>query len=245
MELLKSGMGERTIALDPRTKLILLFCVSTVLIVGGNGPIMFIVRTVMVLFPFALVAISGRIATSLVMLAVYGASYALVVFVSPFTTGLANTFIIATSTVVMRFMPTLALGYFIFSTTTVSEFMAAMHRMHMPDWLTIPLSVLFRFFPTLGQEAKSITAAMRMRGISPFRNGIAYIEYALVPLMNCAVNIGEDLSAAALTRGLGAPIERTNICQIGFKVQDILCIAISLTATAILTISLIFPGTIA
>ncbi len=111
----------------------------------------------------------------------------------------------ATATVVSRFVPTLALAYFVFATTTVSEFMAAMARMRMPDWITIPLSVLFRFFPTLGQEARAVNAAMRMRGITPISRGIAYAENCLVPLMSCAVSIGEDLSAAALARGSARP----------------------------------------
>lgn len=245
MELFQSGAGERTVALDPRTKLVLLFAVSTVLIVGGNGPVMFAVRTAMLLFPFALVAASGRLRAAVLMLAVYLAAYVLAVVVAPATGGILNAVIVGTSTVIARFVPTLALAYFVFATTTVSEFMAAMERMHMPDWLTIPLSVLFRFFPTLGQEARAIGAAMRMRGISPLRNGLAWIEYALVPLMSCAVSIGEDLSASALARGLAGPERRTNICRIGFAPRDVACMIVALAATALLAASLAFPGAFA
>ena len=151
----------------------------------------------------------------------------------------------ATATVVSRFVPTLALAYFVFATTTVSEFMAAMARMRMPDWITIPLSVLFRFFPTLGQEARAVNAAMRMRGITPLSRGIAYAENCLVPLMSCAVSIGEDLSAAALARGLGAPWPRTNTGNIGFTPVDAAVIAASLAATATLALGLVFPEAIA
>ena len=35
-------------------------------------------------------------------------------------------------------------------------------------------------------------------------------------------NSGHELSAAALTRGLGAPGRRTNLCRIGFHVQDLM-----------------------
>ena len=50
------------------------------------------------------------------------------------------------------------------------------------------------------------------------------VEYRLVPLMVSVVKIGDELSAAALTRGLGAPVKRTNVCQIGFHVQDMIAI---------------------
>lgn len=54
------------------------------------------------------------------------------------------------------------------------------------------------------------------------------IEYRLVPLMVSMVKIGDELSAAALTRGLDAPVKRTNICKIGFHVQDIVIILLFL-----------------
>ena len=54
-----------------------------------------------------------------------------------------------------------------------------------------------------------------------------FIEYRLVPLMVCSVNIGSELSAAALTRGLGTKVRRTNICKIGFHAQDIAVLALS------------------
>ena len=51
-------------------------------------------------------------------------------------------------------------------------------------------------------------------------------------MMICSVKIGEELSAAALTRGLGGPVKRTNICKIGFRAQDIVLLLICLGAFA-------------
>ena len=85
------------------------------------------------------------------------------------------------------------------------------------------------WFPTIGAEWKSIRRAMGMRGIrlGGVRAG-EVVEYQLVPMITSTVRIGEDLSAAALTRGLGAPIKRTNICRIGFRVQDLILLIICL-----------------
>lgn len=240
MEMLQSGSGARS-ALDPRTKILLLFAVSSVLLLGGSSPTMYVLRTIMLLAPFVLVAASGHARAAVLMLVVYLASYALAIFVSPITEGVVNSIIVATCTVVSRFVPTMAMAYYVFATTTVSEFMASMERMHMPNWITIPLSVLFRFFPTLAQEAQSIHAAMRMRGITPMKSGLAYVEYCLVPLMVSAVSIGEDLSAAALTRGLGAPVKRTNLCEIGFRVRDVLICVLALAALIVLAVALFVP----
>lgn len=44
-----------------------------------------------------------------------------------------------------------------------------------------------------------------MRGITTLRSPMKMLEYRVVPLMISIAKIGEELSAAALTRGLGAP----------------------------------------
>ena len=51
-------------------------------------------------------------------------------------------------------------------------------------------------------------------------------------MMICSVKIGEELSQAALTRGLGGPVKRTNICKLGFHVQDVIFLLICLGAFA-------------
>ena len=61
------------------------------------------------------------------------------------------------------------------------------------------------------------------------------IEYRLIPMMTCSVKIGQELSAASLTRGLGGPTKRTNICKIGFGVWDIVTF-LALAAGLALTI---------
>ena len=56
----------------------------------------------------------------------------------------------------------------------------------------------------------------------------------MIPLMTCAVKIGDELSAAALTRGLGGTVKRTNVCRIGFHVQDVIAIIFCLACFLIL-----------
>ena len=109
-----------------------------------------------------------------------------------------------------------------------------MLRLHLSEKIIIPLSVMFRFFPTVMDEAASINAAMRMRGIYMGGKNVGkMLEYRLVPLMTCCVKIGEDLSAAALTRGLGGEVKRTNICKIGFHIQDYLLFVVCLIPYAV------------
>ena len=95
--------------------------------------------------------------------------------------------------------------------------------MHVSQKITIPLAVMFRFFPTVVEEAGSINKAMAMRDIKfGGKKALQMIEYRLIPMMTCSVKIGQELSAASLTRGLGGPGKRTNICKIGFGWPDFL-----------------------
>lgn len=99
----------------------------------------------------------------------------------------------------------------------------------MPRAIIVPMSVMFRMFPTIATEWKSICRAMDMRNIHIGTVGIGKIlECQLIPMISSSVRIGEELSAAALIRGLGSPIKRTNICQIGFRAQDWLLLLVSL-----------------
>ena len=140
--------------------------------------------------------------------------------------------------ILTRFMPSIMLAAYVVSSMTVSEFTAAMQRMHITEKIIIPMSVMFRFFPTVGDEFSSINAAMKMRDIRlGGKNVSKMIEYRMIPLMTCTVKIGEELSAAALTRGLGGTVKRTNVCKIGFHIQDIVAIAFCLGAFAALALS--------
>ena len=150
-----------------------------------------------------------------------GIIYVLEYAVFPYVRGLLASILLIVIMIVGRFFPAYLTGVYVINTTTVSEFKAAMDKLHMPDSLTIPMCVMFRFFPTIREENDSIRAAMKMRGIR-FGGGKAgkMLEYRIVPMITCTAKIGEELSASALTRGLGKQKKRTNICHIGFGWAD-------------------------
>lgn len=125
-----------------------------------------------------------------------------------------------TTQMLSRFVPIVIMAYYLVRTMEVSAFIAAMERMHVSRKIIIPFAVLFRFFPTIAEESRAINDAMRMRGIGFRGSPLAVLEYRLVPLMMSIVGIGNELSAAAVTRGLRITGERTNIYKIGFGILD-------------------------
>ena len=219
--ILQSDINNRGLVLDPRTKLLLLITMAIFVLGGAGSAKLSFFNPVLCLIPFFLLLLSHRAKTAVVSFLLYAFVYLVTLFIVPHTTGIINFLLLGTTVVVIRLLPGILTGMYVLSSTTVSEFMAAMRKMHVSEKLTIPLSVMFRFFPTVMDEYSSIKDAMRMRGVSlGGGNAEKVLEYRLVPLMTCSVKIGQELSAAALTRGLGGNVRRTNICQIGFHVAD-------------------------
>jgi energy-coupling factor transport system permease protein len=149
------------------------------------------------------------------------------------TEGIVNLVLVIFAGLFSRFVPGLVMGYYVLSTTRVSELIAALERLRLNRKIVIPFAVMMRFFPTIAEEYAAINDAIRMRGIYfGGGNALKIPEYRMVPLLMSAVKIGEELSAAALTRGLGNPVRRTNLCRIGFGVRDFCLLILCLGAFA-------------
>ena len=205
---------------DPRTKLFLTVTVST-MITGGTGGFMNFVRPCLMACPIIFLLLSKKWKAAARFTVTYAVLFALELTVLPLLTGTWNFILGAAVGIYTHMLPGFIMGYYLVSTTTVSEFVAAMERMRVSQKVVIPVSVVFRFFPTVKEEYAAIRDAMKMRGITTLRSPMKMLEYRVVPLMISIAKIGEELSAAALTRGLGAPQKRTNICTIKFGPLDV------------------------
>ena len=219
--MLQPDVENRGLVLDPRTKMVLLITIAIFVIGGAGGNVIDRFMPLFCLVPFLLFLCAGKWKTAIGYMIVYTVSYVAFLYLGPHTTGIANFLILAVCGILSRFFPSIMMGAYLIETTTVSEFTAAMAKIHVSEKITIPLSVMFRFFPTVVDEFGSINAAMRMRDIRfGGKNAAKMLEYRMVPLMVCSAKIGEELNAAALTRGLGGEVKRTNVCKIGFGTFD-------------------------
>lgn len=239
-QLMQSERVYTGLRLDPRTKLLLMLTISIFVLGGlGGGGIMLWVRPALAAIPFMLLLCSRRLGAAAFYAVMYFICYFGQEMLVTYTTGTVSFLLLLVCGLFCRFLPGFMAGYYLVRTTTVSEFVAAMHRMHITDKIVIPASVMFRFVPTVAEESRSIQNAMRMRGVR-FGGGKPgkMLEYRLIPVMTCSVKIGEELSAAALTRGLGAPVKRTNVCQIGLHMQDIIIMVLCLSAYVLFALKL-------
>ncbi|MBC8615412.1 energy-coupling factor transporter transmembrane protein EcfT [Blautia faecis] len=217
-------MKKRQLYVDARTKIFLMLVMNIVLLNTGSGAFLSCLRFVIGFLPGIMFLLIRRYKTAGLYTAIYAGSYFIMEYVLASVSGIAAILLGFLASMGTRFLPGGMLGVYFFCSTRVNEFVASMERMHIPQKVIIPISVMFRFFPTVKEEAQGIRDAMRMRKIG-FSNPAQILEYHLVPLMISVVNIGEDLSASALTRCLGREKDRTNISRCGFGFLDTLLFA--------------------
>ena len=175
--ILQADIENRGIVIDPRTKLFYMLILCIFVIGGAGGYQMDWMQLLLCGIPFLLLLTAHQWRG----FCLYSALYLLLYFLNGQlvggVSGAPRVLLAMFSMFILRLLPSLVMGAYIMGTTTVSEFIAAMERLHMPWQIVIPLLV-------------------------------------------CSVTIGNELSAAALTRGLSVSGTRTNICKIGFHIQD-------------------------
>lgn len=203
--------------LDPRIKIGLMLMISLVALTGDVTGVKVYIRLLLILIPpLLLISIKrykvGLVILFLTSLAWYGECFFYIEGAQVLTL-----LIFVPSGIITRFLPSLAMGYYIFKTTQIETLIVGLEHFKLSRKITIPIAVMFRFLPTIKEESSSIKDAMKMRGISLkfiFLKPIQYIEYRVVPLLNSVVKIGNELTIASITRGLNLTHDRTSIISL-------------------------------
>ena len=125
-------------------------------------------------------------------------------------------------------------------TTQINDFLTAMSQSRVPKSVIIPIAVLLRYMPTLKEDWGYIKDAMMLRGVSPSLAGfvkapITTVECLYVPLLITASKTADELSIAAVTRGIENPKRRSSIRKLCFRRYDysVLSLFLSLTVLTI------------
>lgn len=210
---------KQTFTLDPRTKLLLLVLFNIAIFSGYESA----VTLILTLMPMLLMALAGEKKKALGLAAICFTSGILILYFRPVLYQGIGILFGAVLFIFYGLMPVLTMGAYVITTTTPGEFSAAMLRLHIPRKIIIPFEVLFRFFPTIIEEAHFINMAMKMRGITfGGKHPGRILEYRLVPLLMSMVKIGDELSAASMTRCIDAPGAKSSISEIGFHFRDLI-----------------------
>ena len=216
------------LSFDPRTKMILLIlCVISATIVPSLSYENLLVFAITI-FGCA----SGKVRKSLVPAAFYGVFYLLTTRIMSLEKGLFYTVFTSWLGLFYTVYPCAFLSSIILSTTKVNEFLTAMNKAHIPKKVLIPLAVMLRYIPAVREDWGYIKDAMRLRDVTPslfglLKNPAMTVECLYVPLLMTASNTAEELSCAAVTRGIENPKPRTCLLAIRFRGRDLVAIVLA------------------
>lgn len=222
---MNTGAKKHTLKFDPRTELLFLVLAN---IVAFTQHSIWIEITWVLLLLLLIVACGCKKAAGKLAVAF---CLCLVLQYYIFPNGpkiLASAFLILVS-YARKIFPCLIVGTLLFQKTSVRELMLALRKWHVPQGLIIPLSVTVRYFPAIKEETGYIRDAMKLRNI----RGVQKLECLLVPVMISATTTAEELSAAAVTRGIENPKPKTSFITMKFGIQDYLCLVAGVIFCAI------------
>lgn len=215
----------RGVYLDPRTKVLFMFVLATLIFFVNEN---ILLNCALVLIPIILLLSDKRYRPAFI----YGGLFVIAIFAKTSNGKMELPYLVAMLLgliveLIFRFFPVFMFGYYIIKSTKPNEFISAMNLWHIPEAFIIPISVVFRFVPTLKEESRSIGNAMKMREIqfgTPkfWKNPTMILEYKVIPLMMSIAKIGDELSAAALSRGLGGLKRRSCLVELKFGIYDLL-----------------------
>ena len=219
-----NGTPRHFLDIDPRTKMFLL--ITGNLAVFFTPAVWYEILLAVAILVFGVIC--GAYRFSIKMAAIYFAVLIVQLISTLCLQGTLRVMMVSSVVFVRKIFPCAMLGGILVSTTRVNEFMAAMNRIRMPKSVVIPLTVMLRYFPTVGEDWQHIRDAMKMRDVSPsvrslLMHPVRTAECIYVPLMMSASKIADELSAAAVTRGIENPMPRTCFQQIRIRFADAVC----------------------
>lgn len=206
---------------DPRSKLAVVFCASLLLMVRANQKI----EGIFVLSLFVLLLLNGAWKKGILLTTLYFFFFVMDVYFFSHLTDSLMIFLSFFFVANRLLLPPVMAAVFASNRTTMSEWIAAMKKMKVPQTIIVPFSVVCRFFPVLIQDFKQIRRAMKFRGIGINSTDLIWhplltLEYIIVPILVSVETSSLDLSAAALVRGLGSAEKNTSIYRVRFNIQD-------------------------
>lgn len=209
--------------LDPRTKLLILAITSVSVFLNES----MLIEGAFIFIPFLLLLQAKHIRLAFKSGAAFIILLALPMLLVPHLPVTAGGILYMFAVYIRKLIPCFMLGSLLIRTTKVSTFLAAISRLHLPKGFTIALSITLRYFPTMTEEWGFIKDAMSLRGISVSPAGLLFhpvrtMEYVYVPMLVSASKISDEITQAAITRGIDHLERRSCLENIRFRMRDAL-----------------------
>lgn len=126
-----------------------------------------------------------------------------------------------------RFLfPCMMAGNLFMHTTTAHEFIVGFRSWKVPESICIPFAVMLRFLPTIKRDYHMIQRSLKTRGIfldkwTMVKQPMKTFEYIMIPLLMSANRTSQDLTIAAMTKGIGIGKQQTIFNPSTFTWRDV------------------------
>lgn len=204
-----------SLRLDPRAKLYLLILANLTLFLHVN----LTTEILLVALYLSLYFLAGKMKSGIRMTAIYAVLVGIDIFIIPIAEGIALNVLSLLSVGIRMLLPCVISGGYAFSTTTVGEMVCGLRKLRIPETIIIPCVTVVRFFPTIAEDYRQIRNAMALRGITS-KNPAQMLEYVLIPLLMNSNNVAQDLSVAAMTKGIILPGQHTSMIELQMRWYD-------------------------
>lgn len=226
---MESVSNESYLNLDPRTKLVLLFITNIVIF----STTQVYIEIAVVLLLMMLISLCGCFKSILKLVTVFFSLILIQFYVIPVLPPILVMTFNVLAVYARKILPCLMIGTLIVKTTPVRLIMLSLRKWKVPQKILIPLAITIRYFPSIKEEYLYIKDAMKLRGIKGI---VKKVECVYVPLLISATHTAEELSEAAITRGIENPVPKTSVINIKFHFQDyfslvvgVICMIIAFT----------------
>ena len=136
--------------------------------------------------------------------------------------------------IVQRIIPFMLLGTVIKKQKNISEITTALERMHLPKGIILSIAVMFRYFPSIKDDLFIIIDAMKLKGLYTSKRAalihpIRTMEFVLVPMLLKSLKTAEELSCAALVKGIENTGHKTSYFDVRLRAADAVFLLAAIT----------------
>lgn len=218
---------------DPRTSIVLLLATSIAVMAPGGE----LVLPAAVLLGL-LLAVADSSWRRLLVLAVAVGVLATLAHLLPLWVAHPLVQVVGVAAAFMlRFAAIIGVAQHLLATATPGTVTTALRAARVPRVVTVPLAVMLRFIPVVVAETLAVIDAMRLHGLTGWRAMVRHpvlsIERFTVPVIAATLRVGDDLTAAALLRGLGSHTRPTSRTPARLGWPDLLWVVVAATLSVL------------
>ena len=252
--------------LDPRTKLVIMLCMSFLVIALDNEKLLFLLFLIpLFAYPLARLSLNRyRIAFIVIGVGLWGTVFSQALFYQEWPRTILFTLIPIDTPILgritegvyiykeglsygliqgLRFSTMTALGLLFCWTTESRAALLALTSLKVPYGIAFMMVTTLRFFPILLKEVFTVIEAQKLKGCYPFRlqNIFQTALNTLTPIMANSIKRAITLSSSVESRAFNAYPQRTYFRQLSYGISDIgLMVFFAITATSALFIKIIY-----